>query len=108
VISHTFIVDSWLRSGVFTAIPAAVIVIVLLGLWIALLSRLTSEAEWLVPVAAALALPLVRLGTSGGGLIPPIEWIALAFVFGVLCERERRRRFGSPIRGAPLGRVVRQ
>lgn len=104
--SHNFIVDSWLRSGKLTAIPAAVIVIVLVALWVALLSRLTAEAEWLVPVAAALALPLVRLGTSGGGLIPPIEWVALAFVFGVLCER--RRRLGSAIRGEPMARVVPQ
>ena len=106
--SHNFIVDSWLRSGIFSAIPAAVVVVVLLVLWIALLSRLTVEPEWLVPVTVALALPLVRLGTSGGGLIPPIEWVALAFVFGVLCERRRRRRLHLPMKGASLATAVRQ
>ena len=85
--SHNFVVDSLLRAGIFSALPAAVIVAVLVLLWIRLVARLHQEPLWMVPLAAALALPLVRLVTSGGGLIPPIEWVTLGFVLGVLTFR---------------------
>jgi hypothetical protein len=88
--SHNFVLDSWLRSGVFGAIAAAVIVVVLIGLWASLITRVGLEPDWMVPVAAALALPVVRLVTAGGGLIPPIQWVLLGFVAGAMAYRHAR------------------
>jgi len=85
--SHNFVLDTWLRSGVFGAIAAAVIVLVLIGLWISLIARIGVEPVWMVPVIAALALPVVRLVTVGGGLIPPIQWVLLGFVAGAMAYR---------------------
>ncbi|MDN5895977.1 MAG: hypothetical protein L0H93_18370 [Nocardioides sp.] len=84
VSTHNFVLDSWLRGGIFVALAAAAVVLTILLLWTSLVARLPKSPTWLVPVAAALALPVVRLGTSGGGHIPPVEWVALGFVFGVL------------------------
>ncbi|CAN5813696.1 hypothetical protein BH20ACT6_BH20ACT6_07260 [soil metagenome] len=82
--SHNFVIDTLLRDGIFAAIPAAVIVVTMLIVfgWMSL--RLPRLPAALVPVVAALALPLVRASTSGGGLIPPVEWVALGLVVGVL------------------------
>jgi hypothetical protein len=85
--SHNFVLDTWLRAGVFGAIAAAVIVLVLIGLWISLIARIGVEPVWMVPVIAALALPVVRLVTVGGGLIPPIQWVLLGFVAGAMAYR---------------------
>lgn len=85
--SHNFVLDAWLRGGVFVALPAAAVVVILVGLWITLLARVPREPGWMLPVTAALALPLVRLVTSGGGLINPVEWVALGFIAGVLAMR---------------------
>jgi hypothetical protein len=89
--SHNFILDTWLRSGVFGALAATVIVVVLIGLWASLIVRIGLEPEWMVPVAAALALPIVRLVTAGGGLIPPIQWVLLGFVAGAMAYRQALR-----------------
>jgi hypothetical protein len=85
--SHNFILDTWLRSGVFGALAATVIVVVLVGLWASLIARIGIEPHWMVPVTAALALPIVRLVTAGGGLIPPIQWVLLGFVAGAMAYR---------------------
>jgi hypothetical protein len=66
-------------------------VVVLLGLWASLIVRIGLEPEWMVPVTAALALPIVRLVTAGGGLIPPIQWVLLGFVAGAMAYRQALR-----------------
>lgn len=86
--SHNFILDTWLRSGVFGALAATAIVVVLVGLWASLIARIGMEPAWMVPVTAALALPIVRLVTAGGGLIPPIQWVLLGFVAGAMAYRQ--------------------
>ena len=85
--SHNFVLDTWLRSGVFAALAAMVIVVLLIGLWVSLIVRIGVEPNWMVPVIAALALPVVRLLTAGGGLIPPIQWVLLGFVAGAMAYR---------------------
>ena len=87
--THNFVLDMLLRHGFLAALPAAVIAVTLLVAFVVLALRLHREPEWLVPVVAVLALPLVRLFTSGGGLIPPNEWVALAFAAGVLAMWRR-------------------
>ncbi len=91
VSSHNFVVDNWLRAGIFVAIAALAIVILLVATWFRMASQLHHMPDWMTPVVAALALPLVRIGTSGGGLIPPDEWVALGFVFGILAYRHQQR-----------------
>lgn len=107
--SHNFILDNLLRSGVFAAVPAVVIVALVTAVVVLLAARLHREPAWLVPVAAVLVLPLVRLGTAGGGQTPPVEWVALAFVAGVLASWRRNRRTApAPTRhlAAPVGLAV--
>jgi hypothetical protein len=86
--SHNFVLDTWLRTGVFGALAAAVVVLVLIGLWASLIVRIGTEPVWMVPVTAAMALPIVRLLTAGGGLLPPIEWVLLGFVAGAMAYRQ--------------------
>jgi O-antigen ligase len=85
--AHNFVVDSWQRSGILAALAAAVMVVILLGVFFALAARIAEEPDWMVPVAAALALPLIRIFTAGGGLITPVSWIVLGFVVGVIAYR---------------------
>ncbi len=85
--SHNFILDNWIRGGLLAGMAAVVVVGVTLLTMTRLLARLQTLPESMVPVAAALALPLVRMGTSGGGLITPVSWMVLAFVFGLLASR---------------------
>jgi len=98
VSSHNFLLDTLLRNGIFALLPAAVIVVALLVIFVVLAARLHRLPSSMVPVVAALALPLVRLGTSGGGLIPPVEWLTLAFVAGVLTAWRARQRSAEPTR----------
>lgn len=84
VSSHNFAVDTWLREGIFAFVPAAVVVATVLVVFVSLAWRVERLPLHLVPVVAALALPLVRMGTSGGGSIPPVQWLVLAFVAGAL------------------------
>jgi hypothetical protein len=86
--SHNFILDAWLRGGVFTALPAIAVVLLVAGTWIALVVRMHREPDWMLPVTAAMALPLVRFATQGGGLIGVGEWVCLAFVAGALTYRQ--------------------
>ena len=59
--SHNYVLDALLRGGIFVAIPAAAVFLSVLLTWLVLLARLHRTPDWLVPVAAAFALPLVRL-----------------------------------------------
>lgn len=98
--SHNFVVDTFLRNGIMATIPAVVILAFLLVVFVLLMARLHRLPAELVPVVAALALPLVRLGTSGGGLIPPVEWVALAFVAGALTVWRTRPQSVPQLPGA--------
>ncbi len=89
VSSHNFAVDTWLREGVFAFVPAAVIVATVLVVFVGLAWRVDQLPLHLVPVVTALALPLVRMGTSGGGSISPVQWLVLAFVAGALAAWRR-------------------
>lgn len=103
--THNFVFDTMLRNGILAALPAAIIVTMLMGVFLLLAARLHREPPWMVPVVALLALPLVRLGTSGGGLIPPNEWVALAFTAGVLAYW-RRRDAGTVTAAPPAQRAA--
>ena len=93
--THNFVLDSWLRGGLFTGLAAAA-VFALVGLvWLRLVMRIHHQPDWMVPVVAALALPLVRMGTAGGGLIPPVAWVALAFVAGLLAMRQEQAELST-------------
>jgi len=102
VSSHNFVVDTMLRAGIFAAIPAAVIVGTVVVVFFLLGARLYRLPSWMLPVAVALALPLVRLGTSGGGTIPPVEWLALSFVVGVLAAWRRGTLIEPAARSRPV------
>jgi hypothetical protein len=79
--------DTLLRNGVFAALPALLIVCIVAAAMLSLVARLDRLPPYMVPVAAALALPLVRMLTIGGGAISPVSWLALGFVLGVLAAR---------------------
>lgn len=86
--SHNFVLDTWLRAGVFAALAAAVVVMVLLALFLSLTSRLSREPVWMLPVTAMFVMPLVRMFTAGGGLIPPVSWVGLGFAAGFMMYRK--------------------
>lgn len=85
--SHNFVLDSWLRAGIVAALAAAVVTVLLLGLFLSLAARLHLEPPWVLPVAVMLALPLVRIFTAGGGQIPPVSWVGLGLAAGFLAHR---------------------
>lgn len=85
--SHTLVLDSLLRAGVFGGLAALVITVLVVGLWLILIVRLRVEPSWMLPVTASLALPVVRLFTAGGGSIPPVEWVGLGILAGFLAFR---------------------
>jgi hypothetical protein len=89
--SHNFVLDAWLRGGVLVAAFAAALLLYLVVVWLAWIARLPFEPVWMVPVVAALALPIDRMLTAGGGLIPPVSWLALAFAAGAIAARTRGR-----------------
>ena len=80
--SHNFVVDAWLRGGVVLALIAAAIVLVLVFSWARSVVHMPLQPIWMLPVAAAFALPIDRMLTAGGGLIPPVGWVTLAFIAG--------------------------
>lgn len=90
--SHNFVVDTWLRTGLFGAAVAVVITVLVFGLFVGLAVNLQREPAWMLPVIALIALPLVRLFTAGGGLIPPVQWVALGIVAGFIAYRADVRR----------------
>lgn len=91
--SHNFVLDMWQRGGIFTGIPAVFIFLFISFLWLLLLLRVRTISDALFPLAAAMALPCVRLVTQGGGSLQIVEWVTLAFVLGVLAaSREKARQ----------------
>ena len=99
--SHMFIIDSTLRAGVLGGLSALVIVVLVLALFVQLAWRLPTEPSFMLPVTAALALPLIRFFTAGGGVIPPVQYIGLGIVAGFVAYRLTLSRTGrSPETGA--------
>jgi len=96
--SHNFVLDSWLRAGIFAAVAATVITVLLLGLFLSLAGTLHLEPAWMLPVAVMFALPLVRIFTAGGGLIPPVSWVGLGLAAGFLAYRRAQVRADAPAR----------
>jgi hypothetical protein len=90
--AHNLVLDSWLRSGVAGGVLAACVVACIVLLWLELVLGLHREPSWLVPVAAMMAFPVVRLFTAGGGWIPPVAWLALGIAAGALAARHDARR----------------
>lgn len=82
--SHNFVLDNWQRSGVLVALPALLIFLYIFWTWASLILQIPTMTLELLPVSAALTLPLFRMMTQGGGQISPNGWITMAFVTGVL------------------------
>lgn len=82
--SHNFVLDAWLRGGIFVGVPAILVFVLICLLWLRLLLQVRTLPAELMPLVVAVALPAVRLVTQGGGLMQPVEWVTLAFVMGVL------------------------
>ena len=104
--SHNFVLDTWLRTGVFGAVAAVTISVLLLGLLLSLAVNLHREPAWMLPVAAMLLLPLVRMFTAGGGLIPPVSWVGLGLAAGFIVHRRsilraERESSGDRLTGRP-------
>jgi len=94
--THNLVFDTLLRNGVFAALPALLLVCLVAAAFLGLVAVIDRLPPAMVPVTAALALPLVRMLTIGGGQIPPVGWLALGFVLGVLAAR---RAVPSPVSG---------
>jgi len=94
--SHNFIVDAWLRGGVFVALLAAGVMLVLFLSWGNTILKLPSDPVWMLPIAAAFALPLDRMLTAGGGLIPPVSWVTLAIIAGAFAFKRAQARTQPP------------
>ncbi len=82
--SHNFVLDMWQRGGIYVGIPALFIFLFISFVWLQQLLRVRTASDELFVLAAALALPCVRLVTQGGGSLQIVEWMTLAFVMGVL------------------------
>ena len=85
--SHMFIIDSALRAGILGGLAALIAVVLVFLLFLQLTRRLPTEPAWMLPVTAALALPMVRFFTAGGGVIPPVQYVGLGIVAGFLTYR---------------------
>ena len=85
--SHVFVIDSVLRAGVLGGLAALAVVLLVLAQFVQLAVRLPVEPAFMLPVTAALALPLVRFFTAGGGVIPPVQYVGLGIVAGFLAYR---------------------
>jgi hypothetical protein len=81
--AHNLVLDSWLRGGVAAAALAAGVVLAVIVGWVSLLRKLGMRYTWALPLAALVALPLVRFFTVGAGWIPPVGWVALALAAGL-------------------------
>lgn len=90
--SHNFVVDAWLRGGFFVALLAAAIMLVLFLSWGNTILKLPSDPVWMLPIAAAFALPLDRMLTAGGGLIPPVSWVTLAIIAGAFAFKRTQKQ----------------
>jgi hypothetical protein len=98
--SHNFVIDAQLRGGIMVAACAAAILLVLLLAWFKSILQLPHEPPWMLAVTAAFALPLDRMLTAGGGLIPPVGWLSLALVAGAFTMRRRERLLLLKLRAA--------
>ncbi len=90
--SHNFILDNFQRGGVLVGIPTLIVFFYIFIVWLSLLVKLRTLPVELVPVAAALALPIFRMMTQGGGQISVNGWMTMAFVTGVVHAWKRRER----------------
>jgi len=88
--SHNFILDNFQRGGVLVGIPTLVVFFYIFGVWMSLLVKIRTMPVELVPVSAALALPIFRMMTQGGGQISVNGWMTMAFVTGVVFAWRRR------------------
>ncbi len=95
--SHNFVIDTWLRAGIAASLAALAVAVLVCGLFIALAFTLPHEPPWMLPVVAMLALPVIRFFTAGGGLIPPVQWVALGVVAGFLSYRAYLRETPAPV-----------
>lgn len=93
--AHNFVLDAWSSAGVFVGIPALIVFVTVYALWAAMLIRVPSMPDELLPVTAALGLPAIRLVTQGGGLLAIVEWVTLGFVAGVLVAAYRTAQVES-------------
>lgn len=93
--SHNFVIDSTLRAGLLGGIAALGVTILLIVQFAYLVLRLPSEPAWMLPVTAAMALPIIRLFTAGGGVIPPVQYVGLGIVAGFLAYRMSAARRGA-------------
>ena len=90
--SHMFVVDSTLRAGILGGLAALAVVVLVLAQLVQLAARLPREPAFMLPVAAALSLPLIRFFTAGGGVIPPVQYVGLGIVAGFLAYRRTLSR----------------
>ncbi|MDQ4038438.1 MAG: hypothetical protein M3313_08835, partial [Actinomycetota bacterium] len=88
--SHNFILDNFQRGGILVGIPTLIVFFYIFGVWLSLLVKIRTLPAELVPVSAALALPIFRMMTQGGGQISVNGWMSLAFVTGVVHAWRRR------------------
>jgi hypothetical protein len=87
VTTHNLVFDTLLRNGIFAALPALLLVCLVAATFWWLVAGLDQLPPAMVPLTAAVGLPLVRMLTNGGGQIPPVGWVAFGFVLGVLAAR---------------------
>jgi hypothetical protein len=101
--SHNYVLDYWQTAGIFAAILALLVMLTVFAGWIMLIRRVGPREPWAMPLAAAIALPVVRFFTAGGGLMPPVQFVCLAMVAGLaLGVLDSERRAGlPPVPGAP-------
>lgn len=88
--SHNFLLDMWQRGGIFVGIPALIIFLYISIVWFRLLTQLRTAPDDVFVLVAAMALPSVRLVTQGGGSLQIVEWVSLAFVFGIIAAHKAR------------------
>ena len=99
--SHNFVVDAWLHGGFFVAVLAAGVLVVLLLSWARSVIQLPNDPVWMLPIAAAFALPIDRMLTAGGGLIPPVSWVTLSIVAGAFAFKHAQKQEGPVEREVP-------
>jgi hypothetical protein len=98
VTTHNLVLDTLLRNGIFAALPALLIVGIVAATFGWLVAGIDRLPPAMVPVTAAVGLPLVRMLTNGGGQIPPVGWVAFGFALGILAARRAASASGSPPR----------
>ncbi|MBA3523702.1 MAG: hypothetical protein H0T85_03950 [Geodermatophilaceae bacterium] len=92
--SHNFVLDMWQRAGIYAGLPALFIFLFISLLWYQQLIRIRTVSDSDFVLAAAMALPCVRLVTQGGGSLQIVEWVTLAMVIGVQAANRMRDKRG--------------